>query len=372
MKKDRDMNTTHDMTYYGATTQDVVKPEPSVSRLRTELITKDNYKDLPPLRWFVPGWVMQGGTTAVYGEPGSGKSFWSLSLALEAARGGQWCTHDFRTPRRVLYLAPEAGLSHVERVRGWSEKHGHEWPDTFYLAPTQVNVYKDQTVSELWDLIDTLAPLDLVVLDTLASATAGLDENSSQMTVVTENIETIRRALPDSAAFLIVHHSGKDQAKGLRGHTSLLGYVTGSLLVTKEATTNSHRVEAKKVRDGSTPLPQYYRVETVDLPPAPGDLLMREIGVMVSVDYTDAVRDTLTAVYDALREVHHVGDTFTRTEVETLTGLKRTPVDKALKRGIDMGLWERHGAGRTTHYRFVGKPGDVGELVTSPPLDREQ
>jgi hypothetical protein len=390
MEKDKDMNANNDRTYLGATLRDVVKPAgvpdienldedvQPVNRVLHDLITKDNYKDVPPLRWFVPGWVTRDATTAIYGEPGAGKSFWSLSLSLAAASGGQWATHDFKKPHRVLYLAPEAAGSHTERVRGWASKHGTEWPETFYLAPTQVNISTDQAVAEICNAIDELAPIDLLVLDTLASASAGVDENGSQMTSVTENIETIRRALPDGAAMLIVHHTGKDQTKGLRGHSSLNGYVTNSMLITKDSETNIHRVEGKKVRDGSTPLPQYYRIDPEQLPPIPlppntvpdiEHLTGREIGVMVPVDYLEAVQDTLTMVYDRLAATYALGDMFGIQDVRDLTELGRGPLQQAMRRGLDKGLWQKQGAGRTTRYKFIGRAGDFGAIGGTEPAD---
>lgn len=340
----------------GVQVTEITRPEPPENPVLAELITADNYKDLPPLRWFVPGWIIEAGTTAIYGEAGAGKSFWTLCLALEAARGGQWCDHQFAEPKRVLYLAPEASSSHVERIKGWTHLNGTEWPATFHLAPTQVNVYTDESVSQIENAIDALGPIDLLVLDTLASATAGLDENSPNMNVVTQNLEKIRRKLSPGAPLIIVHHTGKDSAKGLRGHSSLLGYVSGSMLITKENA--KHKVDAKKVRDGDTPLPLYYQIRPVELPPLPGELVTREVGVMQSITHLEAVNDTTTKAYTALRDELRPNDTFTTAHVARLLDVSDTTANKALKRGADLGLWERQGATKGAHWRYIGRPGD--------------
>lgn len=340
----------------GVKVNEVHEPEPPVNPILAELITADNYKDLPPLRWFVPGWIIEGGTTAIYGEAGAGKSFWTLCLALEAARGGQWCEHDFRTPRRVLYLAPEASNSHVERIKGWVHMHNTEWPETFHLAPTQVNVYTDESISHIENAIDALGPIDLVVLDTLASATAGLDENSPNMNVVTRNLEQIRRRLSPGAPLIIVHHTGKDSAKGLRGHSSLLGYVSGSMLITKE--NGTHKVAAKKIRDGDTPLPQHYKIEKTQMPPLPGEYLVREVGVMQSITHLEAVNDNTTKAYKLLKEDLRTNDTFTTAKVAGLLAVSTETANKALKRGAELGLWESRGNGRNAHWLYIGRPGD--------------
>lgn len=352
----------------GASVIEVQKPEPEPTlyeRMVADTITAENYKDLPPLRWYIPGWVIAGGTTALYGEPGTGKSFWALGLALEAARGGQWHQHQFSEPQRVLYLAQEGVQSHVERARGWVQLHGTELPATLRMVPTQLDIYTDETVGALTRYIEDHGPFDLVIVDTLASASPSAEENDAKdMKTVVSNLERLRRLLPPSAALMIVHHTGKDTAKGLRGHSALFGYVTGTMLITKE--NNVHRIEAKKVRDGDTPLPLYYRVEPVQLPPLPGSDLAREVGIMVPVGYLDAVKDNVSQLYTALAEAYRPNDLFGRADAEQLSGQTRGPITKALKKGADMGLWEKVGNSRVTRYRFIGRPGDQSALESDP------
>lgn len=333
-------------------------------KLVAEAITAENYKAVPPLEWFVPGWIVANGITQVYGPPKAGKSFWTLALALEAARGGQWCDNEFKEPQRVLYIAPEAITSHIERIKGWVKKHGTEMPDTLTLLPTQVDIAKDESVSAISQYMREHGPFDLVVLDTLASATPDVEENGSEMKRVTTNLETIRTSQTERLALIIVHHTGKDISKGGRGHSSLLGSVHAAILVTKESDGLAHKVEMKDLRDGKEPLPLYYRIEPVELPPLPGDVLAREVGIMVPVGYVDAVQDKLTALYDALVDNgYKPGDTFKRTDITDLPGAPAKGVHGVLNRGIDRGLWAREGNTRATYYRLKGRPGDVGSLV---------
>ena len=60
----------------------------------------------------------------------------------------------------------------------------------------------------------------MLVIDTLARAMAGSDENSaSDVSLVVAKCEAITMAA--GAAILLVHHSGKDTSKGARGSTAL-------------------------------------------------------------------------------------------------------------------------------------------------------
>jgi hypothetical protein len=63
-------------------------------------------------------------------------------------------------------------------------------------------------------------PIRLVVVDTLSRAMAGGNENApDDMSAFIRNIDRIRQET--GAHVLIVHHCGKDAAKGARGHSCL-------------------------------------------------------------------------------------------------------------------------------------------------------
>jgi hypothetical protein len=75
--------------------------------------------------------------------------------------------------------------------------------------------------------------IGLLIVDTLAKALAGGNENSSEdMGAVIANAEWIMQEL--SCFVLFIHHSGKDVSKGARGHSSLLGAVNTEMELTRE------------------------------------------------------------------------------------------------------------------------------------------
>jgi hypothetical protein len=60
----------------------------------------------------------------------------------------------------------------------------------------------------------------MICVDTLSRAMAGGDENGAvDMTAFISNLDAVRDVT--GAHIMIVHHSGKDTAKGARGHSSL-------------------------------------------------------------------------------------------------------------------------------------------------------
>ncbi len=105
----------------------------------------------------------------------------------------------------------------------------------------------------------------LIIGDTLARIAAGANENSGEdMAVVLKHADLIRSAT--GAAFLWIHHSGKDAAKGMRGWSGIRAAIDTEIEVTVDEATGTRTAEITKQRD----LPGKgtrigFRLETVHL-----------------------------------------------------------------------------------------------------------
>ncbi len=75
--------------------------------------------------------------------------------------------------------------------------------------------------------------MSLIVIDTLFRSLGGGDENSGvDMGRFVTHADTIREAT--RAALIAIHHTGKDEARGARGHSSLLGALDTEIFVSGE------------------------------------------------------------------------------------------------------------------------------------------
>jgi hypothetical protein len=223
--------------------------------------------DLPPQRWSVPGWLPSDSLVALYAAPGVGKSFYALSLAIEAARGGEWLGQNLE-PHPVLYVAAERLTTLRDRAEAWSERSEEPIPEKllmpdFSSTPQLIDPFH---VEALCSYIEAEG-VKLVVLDTYAMMTQGIEENSSA-SVPAEALGRLRKATKGGTV-LIVHHSGKDSSKGLRGSTALLAAVD----LTIELSGDGGRLSAtvRKSNAGAEPLPEWYEIQLVPLSPLDGE-----------------------------------------------------------------------------------------------------
>ncbi|NTI62122.1 AAA family ATPase [Agrobacterium rhizogenes] len=183
------------------------------------------FDDLSPVlasSYLIKGLLDRGAMSVIYGPSNSGKTFFALDLAYHVAVSQMW------RDRRVingttLYLAAEGGNGITNRVIALRRAHGtSNVPLALRRAGLDL-LNPDADVQRVIDLAAELSkrePLALIVIDTLSRVLSGGDENGpADMTAFVKNVDRIRHAT--GAHILIVHHTGKDAAKGARGHSSL-------------------------------------------------------------------------------------------------------------------------------------------------------
>jgi hypothetical protein len=214
----------------------------------TKLLTLTELLALPPSPYIVRDLLPARGLTAIYGPPGSGKSFLAMDLVLSVAGGHSAWFGRRLTTTAVAYLALEGQGGIPNRVRAWVAHTGLPMPSNFRFWIEQFSLLEAPEAESLGQLIrEQLGPGAVTVIDTLSQATPGGDENSSiDMTKAIRNADIVGRIV--EGPVLLVHHSGKDIGKGLRGHTSLLGAVAASIEVVNNNGARSFSI--RKNKDG--------------------------------------------------------------------------------------------------------------------------
>jgi hypothetical protein len=169
----------------------------------------------------VDGLLGSTAMTVAYGESGCGKTFVILDLACRIALGMEW--RDLDTQQGVVvYVAAEAPRSVQDRVWAWQQYHGVGHL-RLAVVRSPVDLLRGGDVSAIIALLDQIRAehgrVALVVIDTLARAMVGNENAPEDMGAFVAACSTIRAAAETSV--LVVHHTGKDTARGARGWSGL-------------------------------------------------------------------------------------------------------------------------------------------------------
>ena len=175
---------------------------------------------LPKRQYLIKYLLDIGGMSVLYGASNSGKTFVALDIALSIAMSWSWQGH--RTKGGVVvYIACEGEQSILERMKAFCIHHDLKIPSNFFVIPHTISFSSSpDSLSELFEKLFQIGDVKLIIVDTLARAMAGGDENSaSDMGLFIQNCDVIRKKV--GAHLMVIHHSGKDQSRGARGSNSL-------------------------------------------------------------------------------------------------------------------------------------------------------
>jgi putative DNA primase/helicase len=235
---------------------------PKTPPMRYRLMRADEVVDAPPLHWLVRGVLPAAGLAALFGASGSGKSFLALDLCAAVAAGGEWFGCRVK-PAPVVYVALEGEAGFSQRVQAWQLHHGRGLPGYLCFVMQALDLRNADDVSEIAEAVTAAgAGGGLLVIDTLNRAAAGADENSVvDMGAIIAAAKELQAKL--GGLVLLVHHSGKDATKGLRGHSSLHAALDAAIEVTRTDDRRDWRIA--KAKDGDDGKAHPFKLEVVEI-----------------------------------------------------------------------------------------------------------
>ena len=210
------------------------------------------FSDGPEPDWLIDQVYPLGGEFAiVYAESGVGKSFFVMDQSLAIARGVPW--HGRATKQgKVVYVCGESPGGFRKRFRAYAHHHEinlNDLDDCMFLIGDAPNLLKADEVKELRDQLKALGTLAIVVIDTLARATPGANENSGEdMGKALKHCQFLHKET--GALVVLIHHSGKDQARGARGWSGIRAAADTEIEITRQGVGNHRLATISKQRDG--------------------------------------------------------------------------------------------------------------------------
>lgn len=187
-------------------------------------VQASNLPDWEPPHELIEGMLIERTMSVVYGDSNTGKSFLVLDMAAHVSIGLPWFGRQVKRGA-VLYLAAESPKSIQNRSRALADKLDTKL-DNLFITDCPVDIFDENGDTKA--IVDTTKAIEasygvnivLIVVDTLARAMGGGDENATKdMGVLVQHSDMIKDRT--DAHIMFIHHTGKDQSRGARGSSAL-------------------------------------------------------------------------------------------------------------------------------------------------------
>ena len=224
-----------------------------------KLLTIKEFLDRPRPGWIIKGLMPMADLGVVYGASGAGKSFIMLELVMAIVRGIPWRGLRVRQGK-VVYICAEGAGGFRNRVEAYCQHHGIDGNGLPLLILDAVpNLLDKAQVKFLCETIAAEPGVSLVVCDTFAQMTPGADENAGKdMGEAIANIRMVGRRA--AAGVILVHHAGKDAARGARGWSGIRAAADFEMEVTRDADDN-RALNTTKQKDADDSASWGFRVQ---------------------------------------------------------------------------------------------------------------
>ena len=262
--------------------------------------------------------IIPGELSVLYGDSGAGKTFLALDMCWAIARGEKWQGRDV-TQAPVLYVSLEGVDGFDMRTRAIMQERGDTGRHFARLTFHPSLIRSDAGAQGAIEIVNAVNDLTaasgqkaaLVVIDTMARAMAGDDENAAEamMYFVENRAGLIQRET--GAAVLVVHH--KSKAGDIRGSGALRG-ACDCVLRADRSEAGQRSLAAEKVKDGQEGELFRYNLSPVVILKPDGKPAMKKNGEPLKscvVEVTNAIDDEKRMIAEVLayvREREEAGD----------------------------------------------------------------
>ncbi len=221
---------------------------------RYKILWPSDVSAISPIQWRLKHVLPTTGLAAIYGQSGSGKSFLATDLAAAISLGNPWFgIRTYQAPVFYLMLEGEGGIRN--RLSALEKTYGSLPTNGFGVITQSFQLTTPQDVVDLGMVIPTGS---VVFIDTLNRAAPTSDENSSkEMGTIIEAAKTLYKA--KDSLVILVHHTGKELSRGMRGHSSLIAALDGAIEVSRNDQKRSWTIA--KTKDGEDGKTVYFKLK---------------------------------------------------------------------------------------------------------------
>ena len=295
--------------------QDSIKTRLHKPAAASRFIRLSAMGDRPPaVDWLIRGYLERDTVTQLFGDPGSGKSYIALDMALSIATGQDWRGHATKSGP-VFYIAGEGLRGLLRRKEAWILHHEIEDRDAPFWFSDGATALSDpgQLAVIMADIDSAIADVGsplLIAIDTLARNFGDGDENSTKdMSAFIAALDNLRQRY--RCCILLVHHSGHNDKSRARGAIALLGSLDAEYQVSRIVDDMVQMVSTKQ-KDNDSPPALVWTFSQYDLPwaddygqPINSAVLIPNNAAPVAKPVKDVLRGQHKQAFDALQELYN-------------------------------------------------------------------
>lgn len=215
-----------------------------------------------PASWLIKGVLPEAALAVVFGDSGSGKTFFIMDMVGAVARGLPWREKRIKQGKCV-YIVAEGAAGFRNRLQAYAE---HE---DIPLEELDIGIIGDAPnfmlvpdVKDVLKAVRAYGQTAIIVVDTFAQVMPGSNENSG---------EDVGKALAHckvlhqktGALVVLIHHSGKDSSKGARGWSGLRAAADCEIEISRVE--NDRVATVTKLKDGDDGTEFGFKLQTVVL-----------------------------------------------------------------------------------------------------------
>lgn len=232
----------------------------NLRRFRHAVLDTAGLKRLKPPEQLVKDCLQLDSLAEIYGKPGIGKTHVAVSIGASVATGQTWMGHEV-IPGKVVYVIAENASGTGQRIEAWEDYHRTAVPaGAITWLPLAVNLSQPAEVDAFTTIVTEIEPV-LVVFDTRARCTVGVEENSAKdLGLIVAALDELRRKT--KACVLTVHHPTAGGEKS-RGSGAFLGAIDSELKL-EAAGEGGMRLVVKKQRNAPDGTVATMRLEPFD------------------------------------------------------------------------------------------------------------
>jgi len=230
--------------------------------LRFQIIPAHEFAAGAPPTWVIKGVLPDAELVVMYGASGSGKSFMALDMAGAISRGIPWRGKKTRKGR-VAYIAAEGAGGFRKRLTAYGQHHGIDLKSldigVIHAAP---NMMEKADAAAIAKSVKAWGGADIIIVDTFAQVMPGANENAGED--VGKALTHCKRINETTGAMiLLIHHAGKDAAKGARGWSGLRAAADAELEITRDG--EARALKLTKSKDGEDGMVWGFALETIQI-----------------------------------------------------------------------------------------------------------